>query len=79
MIKGILSLLINLLIILVFLHAVGSWIPQIRESKFYSSLDRIISPLLDPIRKVVPPVSGLDFSPLILLFILYIIKHIFKL
>lgn len=79
MIKGILSLLINLLIILVFLHAVGSWIPQIRESKFYSSLDRIISPPLDPIRKVVPPVSGLDFSPLILLFILYIIKHIFKL
>jgi len=79
MIKGILSLLINLLIILVFLHAVGSWIPQIRESKFYSSLDRIISPLLDPIRIVVPPVSGLDFSPLILLFILYIIKHIFKL
>uniref|UniRef100_A0A7C2VHG3 YggT family protein n=1 Tax=Hydrogenobacter sp. TaxID=2152829 RepID=A0A7C2VHG3_9AQUI len=79
MIKGILSLLINLLIILVFLHAVGSWIPQIRESKFYSSLDRIISPLLDPIRKVVPPVSGLDFSPLILLFILYLIKHLFKL
>uniref|UniRef100_A0A7C2VCE1 YggT family protein n=1 Tax=Hydrogenobacter sp. TaxID=2152829 RepID=A0A7C2VCE1_9AQUI len=79
MIKGILSLLINLLIVLVFLHAVGSWIPQVRESKFYVSLDRFISLLLDPIRRVIPPVSGLDFSPLVLLFILYLIKHLFKL
>ena len=46
MIKGILSLLINLLIVLVFLHAIGSWIPQVRESKFYVSLDRFISLLL---------------------------------
>ncbi|MFN3472041.1 MAG: YggT family protein [Aquificaceae bacterium] len=79
MIKGILSLIVNLLIILVILHAVGSWIPRLRESKFYDSLDRIISPLLEPIRKVVPPTSGLDFSPLILLFILYLIKQIFRL
>ncbi|HAV39696.1 MAG: YggT family protein [Aquificota bacterium] len=79
MIKGILSLLINLLIVLVFLHAIGSWIPQVRESKFYVSLDRFISLLLDPIRRVIPPVSGLDFSPLVLLFILYLIKHLFKL
>jgi len=79
MIKGILSLLINLLIVLVFLHAIGSWIPQVRESKFYVSLDWFISLLLDPIRRVIPPVSGLDFSPLVLLFILYLIKHLFKL
>ncbi|MCY0867584.1 MAG: YggT family protein [Aquificaceae bacterium] len=79
MIKGILSLLINLLIVLVFLHAIGSWIPQVRESKFYVSLDTFISLLLDPIRRVIPPVSGLDFSPLVLLFILYLIKHLFKL
>lgn len=79
MIKGILSLIINLLILFVFLHAVGSWIPSIRENKFYTTLDRLISPLLDPIRKLVPPVSGLDFSPLLLLFILYLIKHLLKL
>ena len=79
MIKGILSLLINLLKVLVFLHAIGSWIPQVRESKFYVSLDWFISLLLDPIRRVIPPVSGLDFSPLVLLFILYLIKHLFKL
>ncbi len=79
MIKGLLSLLINLLIILVLVHAVGSWIPQIRESKFYEKLDSLIAPLLNPIRRVLPPTGGLDFSPLVLLFILYFIKYIFRL
>lgn len=79
MIKGILSFIINLLILLVFLHAIGSWIPSIRESRFYTYLDRLVSPLLEPFRRVVPPIGGLDFSPLILLFILYLIKYLFKL
>lgn len=31
------------------------------------ALDRIVSPFLDPIRRVVPPAGTLDFSPLILI------------
>ncbi|MCS6998467.1 MAG: YggT family protein [Aquificaceae bacterium] len=79
MIKGILSLLINLLIILILLHAIGSWIPRVRESKPYELLDRLVSPLLEPIRKIAPPTAGFDVSPLILLLLLYLIKHLFKL
>ncbi len=33
-------------------------------------IDRIIGPLLNPIRRVVPPIMNLDFSPLILLLLL---------
>ncbi len=33
-------------------------------------VDRIVSPLLDPIRRVLPPVGMFDFSPLVLLLIL---------
>jgi len=29
--------------------------------------DRVIEPMLRPIRRFVPPVAGLDFSPMILL------------
>ncbi len=79
MIRGIVSFLINLLILLVILHAIGSWIPKIRESSFYEKLDSLISPMLNPIRKIVPPAGGLDFSPLILLFLLYLIKHLLRL
>lgn len=35
-----------------------------------SFIGKIIGPLLNPIRRVVPPIMNLDFSPLILLFLL---------
>jgi len=79
MIKGLLSLLINLLILLVFVHAIGSWLPQVRESSFYRKLDALIEPLLRPIRNVLPTYGNVDFSPLVLLLILYLIKHLFRL
>ncbi|MCS7262707.1 MAG: YggT family protein [Aquificaceae bacterium] len=79
MIKGFFSLLVNLLILLVLLHALGSWIPKLRESKAYELLDRLVSPLLEPIRRVLPPTGGLDFSPLVLLFALYSVKQLFRL
>jgi len=79
MIKGLLSLIINLLIILVLVHAIGSWIPQVRESGFYRKLDALIEPLLRPIRSVLPTYGNVDFSPLVLLLILYLIKHLLRL
>ncbi len=37
-------------------------------------LDRLVEPLLSPIRRVVPPIAGLDFSPLVLIILLQIIE-----
>jgi YGGT family. len=79
MIKGLLSLLINLLIILVLVHAIGSWFPQVRESGFYRRLDALIEPLLRPIRSILPTYGNIDFSPLVLLLILYLIKYLLRL
>jgi YggT family protein len=79
MIKGLLSLVINLLILLVLVHAIGSWLPPVRESGFYRKLDALIEPLLRPIRNVLPTYGNIDFSPLVLLLILYLIKHLFRL
>jgi YggT family protein len=79
MIKGLLSLVINLLILLVFVHAIGSWFPPVRERGFYRKLDALIEPLLRPIRNVLPTYGNIDFSPLVLLLILYLIKHLLRL
>jgi len=79
MIKGLLSLVINLLIILVLVHAIGSWFPQFRESGFYKKLDALIEPLLRPVRSILPTYGNVDFSPLVLLLILYFIKHLLRL
>lgn len=39
-------------------------------------IDRIVNPVLDPIRRVIRPVGGLDFSPLILIVLLEILDAI---
>lgn len=39
-------------------------------------LARVIGPLLNPIRRVVPPVMNLDFSPLILLLLLQAVEWV---
>lgn len=40
--------------------------PQVRQ--FLSAIDAVTEPLLKPIRRRLPVVGGLDFSPLVLIF-----------
>jgi YggT family protein len=40
------------------------------------AMGRVIEPMLVPIRKVIPAVGGLDFSPLILMILLQVIGSI---
>jgi YggT family protein len=39
-------------------------------------LDRLINPLLVPIRRIVPPIMNMDFSPVILLLLLQLVEYI---
>ena len=78
MVTKLLHLLIELLIILVLIHAIGSWFPQIRESRVYYFVDRIVDPLLEPIRRVVPAVGGVDISPLILILLLLLMERLLR-
>ncbi len=78
MIEGLITfiqLLSQLLTILVIASAVLSFF----MSPFHpvrNALDRIVDPLLAPIRKVVPPVQNIDFSPLIFIILLEIITSL---
>jgi YggT family protein len=39
-------------------------------------LDRIVQPMLRPIQRIVPPMAGLDFSPIILLVLVSLIESV---
>jgi len=39
-------------------------------------LDKLVEPLLGPIRKIVPPIGGMDFSPLVLIIVLQILESV---
>jgi len=41
-------------------------------------VDNLVRPLLDPIRRVVPPVGMLDFSPLVLIILIQVVSNLFS-
>lgn len=53
--------------IAVLVQALLSWVSPGAYSPATQLLDRLCDPLLAPVRKVVPPLGGLDFSPVIVL------------
>lgn len=66
-------LIINLLVfllwavvILVFVRVALSWMSPYPTNDLSRLVFRVTDPMLTPIRRWVPPVSGLDLSPLVL-------------
>ena len=45
---------------------------------FRQSIDRLIDPLLKPIRQIIPTVGRFDFSPIILIIMVEVIAMIIK-
>lgn len=67
---GFVRLAISGLTGLLIVHAVLSWVQT--RSPLYSTLERLCVPLLQPVRRWVPAVGGVDLSPLVLLVLLQI-------
>ncbi|MHB8146980.1 MAG: YggT family protein [Vulcanimicrobiaceae bacterium] len=53
-------------------YAVISWIPDLR-GRWTDYLAMLVEPVLQPIRRVIPPIGGLDIAFLVLLVLLQIV------
>lgn len=63
--------------ILIILNCFLTWIPNIdMEKQPIKSLRTITEPFLGLFRKFIPPVGGLDFSPVVALIALQIIQQL---
>ena len=51
----------------VLLHVVLSWVAPGARSPAAAILERLCNPLLRPLRRVIPPIGGLDLSPIFVL------------
>jgi YggT family protein len=66
----------NLLSLIVLVDVIATWILPNPYHPFRQALDRIVEPMMAPIRRIVPPLGTLDFSPLILLILIQVITAV---
>jgi YggT family protein len=64
------SLTLWLYTITIFAYVILSWIAQAHYSPIAMILGQIVGPVLRPVRRVIPPIAGLDLSPLIVLILI---------
>ncbi|HSF17093.1 MAG TPA: YggT family protein [Vicinamibacteria bacterium] len=73
---NVLGQLIDLYTVVVFVAVIISWLQLPPYNPIVRYTRMLTEPLLAPIRRILPPVAGLDFSPLILLILLRIVRGI---
>jgi len=70
-INAIFTLLFWLVIIAVVLSYIVDPYNPVRRA-----IDSVVDPLLAPIRRILPPIAGLDFSPFVLLILIQFLPRI---
>jgi YggT family protein len=81
------DVILGLIIFVIIAQVIASWlvafgVVNTRNRAVYmivDMLDRVTAPILQPIRRFVPSVGGLDLSPLIVLLVIdYLIRPILR-
>ena len=73
---GVVCILVQLYVVAIFVRIILSWFPIGLDSPFRPIVDflyKITEPVLAPIRRVLPPMGGLDLSVLIVILAIRII------
>ena len=70
------SALIDLYSIVVLAAVIMSWLPVDRRSPLAMMVFRLTEPALAPIRRALPSMGALDFSPMVLLLALQLLKQL---
>lgn len=65
------------LIIMIIVRAFMSFLPQIdRNHPAVRVLDSVVDPILTPFQRMLPPMAGLDFSPILAILTLQICQFL---
>ncbi len=76
--KILLIKLIDILVVLLIIHAILSWFHVDRTNPVVRFIDRVAEYILNPIRRFIPPIGGIDISPIIAIAVLYFLQGIIR-
>ncbi len=70
------ELLLNIFLFSIFVQVIISWVNPGTYNPVVSLLYSITEPVLRPCRRLVPPISGMDLSPLVALIAIQLAKYL---
>ena len=78
----VIDLLLQVMTWIIIIQAILSWLVAFNVINTYNSfvrqllyaLGRVTDPLYRPIRRILPDFGGLDFSPMVVLLLLYVLR-----
>ena len=73
---SIINIAFQVLMMVIFIRVILSWFPHNPYNPLIKIIYQISNPILNPIRNIVSPIGGIDISPIILIFIIQLIKNI---
>lgn len=71
----VIDLIFTVLTFAIIAHALVSWLPVDRyNNPAIRLLDQIVAPILEPLRRFIPPVGMMDITPIVALIILQVLQ-----
>lgn len=64
---------------LIFIRVLLSWFPNINwMSEPFAAISQITDPYLNLFRSIIPPIGGMDFSPILAIVLLQVVQQAFS-
>lgn len=68
------SLILTLLFWAILIRAILSWVQPDPRNPVVQFLDRVTGPILYPLQRIIPPLGGIDLSPLAAMLLIELLK-----
>ncbi len=72
----ILNFALTLLTLAIIARAVMSWIQPDPRNTLVRWLNKITDPILNPLGRIIPPIAGLDFTPIIAIVLIQFVQNL---
>jgi len=69
---GLVDLIFKVYILIMIVYAVLSWVPSLR-GRWSDYVAMLVEPVLAPVRRIIPPIGGLDLSFLVLIIVIQLV------
>jgi YggT family protein len=64
--------LLQLYVLIMLVYALVSWVPSLR-GKWTEYVAMMVEPVLTPVRRIIPPMGGLDLSFIVVLLVIQLV------